>query len=79
MLAGFDYTEEAVQKKIIQKIVKEMGKPVIICYIVGFNRYKNVIMDELGKELPVFPSLISGVKALSKLCQYSMFKNKKSA
>jgi len=79
MLAGFDYTEEAVQKKNIQKIVKEMGKPVIICYIVGFNRYKNVIMNELGKELPVFPSLISGVKALSKLCQYGMFKNKKSA
>jgi acyl-CoA synthetase (NDP forming) len=78
MLAGFDYTEETVQKKIIQKIVKEMGKPVIICYIVGYNRYKNIIMDELAKDLPVFPSLISGVKALSKLCQYSMFKNKKS-
>jgi acyl-CoA synthetase (NDP forming) len=78
MLAGFDYTEETVQKKIIQKIVKEMKKPVIICYIVGYNRYKNIIMDELGKDLPVFPTLISGVKALSRLCQYSMFKNKKS-
>jgi acyl-CoA synthetase (NDP forming) len=78
MLAGFDYTEETVQKKIIQKIVKEMRKPLIICYIVGYNRYKNIIMDELGKDLPVFPTLISGVKALSKLCQYSMFKKKKS-
>ena len=78
MLAGFDYTEEAVQKKIVQKIVREVGKPVVICLIVGYNKYKNVIMDELGKDLPVFPSLISGVKALSKLCQYSMFKNKKS-
>ncbi len=78
MLAGFDYTEETVQKKIIQKIVKEMRKPLIICYIVGYNRYKSIIMDELGKDLPVFPTLISGVKALSKLCEYSMFKKKKS-
>jgi hypothetical protein len=36
-------------------------------------------MDELGKDLPVFPSLISGVKALSKLCQYGMRKHKPSA
>ena len=79
MLAGFDYTEEAVQKKLVQKIVQEVGKPVVICYIVGYNKYKNVILDELAKDLPVFPTLISGVKALSKLCQYSMFKNKKSA
>jgi acyl-CoA synthetase (NDP forming) len=78
MLAGFDYTEETIQKKIIQKIVREMGKPVVICLVVGYNRYKNVIMDELAKDLPVFPTLISGVKALSKLCEYSMFKNKKS-
>jgi acyl-CoA synthetase (NDP forming) len=77
MLAGFDYTEEAVQKKLIQKIVYEMGKPVVICLVVGYNKYKNVIMDELAKDLPVFPTLISGVKALSKLCQYSMFRNKK--
>lgn len=72
ILAGFEYTQEAVQKKIIQRIVKEVGKPVVVCMIVGYNRYKNVIMDELGKELPVFPSLISGVKALSKLCQYGI-------
>ena len=78
MLAGFDYTEEAIQKKIIQKIVKEMGKPVVICLVVGYNKYKNVIMDELAKDLPVFPSLISGVKALGKLCEYGMYKNKKS-
>ncbi len=79
MLAGFDYTEEAVQNRIIQKIVREMGKPVVICLVVGYNKYKNVIMDELGKDLPVFPSLISGVKALSKLCEYGMYKHKKSA
>jgi acyl-CoA synthetase (NDP forming) len=78
MLAGFDYTEEAIQNKIIQKIVKEMGKPVVICLVVGYNKYKNVIWDELAKDLPVFPTLISGVKALSKLCEYSMYKKKKT-
>lgn len=79
ILAGFEYTEEAVQKKIIQKIVQDVGKPVVVCMIVGYNKYKNVIMDEMGKDLPVFPSLISGVKALSKLCEYSMRKHKRSA
>ena len=72
ILAGFEYTQEAVQKKVIQKIVREVGKPVVVCMIVGYNRYKHVILDELGKDLPVFPSLISGVKALSKLCAYGM-------
>ena len=76
ILAGFEYTQEAVQKRIIQKIVKDVGKPVVVCMIVGYNRYKNVIMDEMGKELPVFPSLISGVKALSRLCHYGMRKEK---
>jgi acyl-CoA synthetase (NDP forming) len=79
ILAGFEYTQEAVQKKIIQKIVREVGKPVVVCMIVGYNQYKNVIMDELGKDLPVFPSLISGVKALSKLCAYGIRKHKLSA
>ena len=79
ILAGFDYTQEAVQKKIIQRIVQDVGKPVVVCMIVGYNKYKNVIMDELGKDLPVFPSLISGVKALSKLCEYGMRKRKQSA
>jgi len=79
ILAGFEYTQEAVQKKIIQKIVKEVGKPVVICMIVGYNSYKNVIMDELGKDLPVFPSLISGVKALSKLCEYGIRKHKRES
>jgi acyl-CoA synthetase (NDP forming) len=78
ILAGFEYTEEAVQKKIIQKIVQDVGKPVVICVIVGYNKYKNIIMDEMGKDLPVFPSLISGVKALSKLCEYGMRKRKQS-
>ncbi|UCC45227.1 MAG: hypothetical protein JSU65_04730, partial [Candidatus Zixiibacteriota bacterium] len=76
ILAGFEYTEEAVQKKIIQKIVQDVGKPVVICVIVGYNKHKNIIMDEMGKDLPVFPSLISGVKALSKLCEYGMRKHK---
>ena len=76
ILAGFDYTQEAVQKKIIQKIVKDVGKPVVVCMIVGYNEYKNIIMDELGKDLPVFPSLYSGVRALSKLCEYSMRQQK---
>ena len=79
ILAGFEYTQEAVQKKIIQKIVQEVGKPVVVCMIVGYNRFKNVIMDELGKDLPVFPSLISGVKALSKLCEYGIRRQKLSA
>jgi acetyltransferase len=79
ILAGFEYTEEAVQKKIIQKIVRDVGKPVVICVIVGYNKYKNVIMDEMGKDLPVFPSLISGVKALSKLCEYSARRRRQSA
>jgi acyl-CoA synthetase (NDP forming) len=79
ILAGFEYTQEAVQKKIIQKIVKEVGKPVVVCMIVGYNKYKNVIMDELGKDLPVFPSLISGVKALSKLCEYGIRKHKRAS
>ncbi len=79
ILAGFEYTQEAVQKKIIQKIVKEVGKPVVVCMIVGYNKYKNVIMDELGKDLPVFPSLISGVKALSKLCEFGIRKHKRES
>ena len=42
--------------------------------IVGYNDYKNRIMEELGQDLPVFTSLDSGVKALSKLCAYGMRK-----
>ena len=76
ILAGFEYTQEAVQKKIIQKIVREVGKPVVICMIVGYNKYKHVIMDELGKDLPVFTSLMSGAKALGKMCEYSIYKQK---
>jgi acyl-CoA synthetase (NDP forming) len=78
IVAGFEYTQEAIQKKIIQKIVQDVGKPVVVCMIVGYNKYKNIIMDELGKDLPVFPSLISGAKALSKLCEYGIRKRNKS-
>lgn len=72
LLAGFEYTLEAIEKKIVQKISKQYGKPVIVCMLVGYNQYKNLILEDLGKDMPVFTSLISGVKALSKLCQYGM-------
>ena len=52
---------------------------MIICMLVGHNEYKNRIMEELGKDLPVFTSLRSGVKALGKLCEYGIRKRRKSA
>jgi len=72
LLAGFEYTLDAVEKKVVQRIAKECGKPVIVCTLVGYNKYKNRIVEELGRDLPVFTSLISGVKALSKLCEYGI-------
>jgi hypothetical protein len=47
--------------------------------LVGYNEYKNRIMEELGRDLPVFTSIQSGVKALSKLCEYGIRRQKKSA
>ena len=76
ILAGFKYSMEPIEKRTVQKIVKKYGKPVVICMLVGHNKYKNIIIEELGKEMPVFTSLISGVKALSKLCEYGIRKNK---
>ena len=72
LLAGFEYTMNAVEEKVVQRIAKECGKPVIICTLVGYNRLRNRIVEELGRDLPVFTSLISGVKALSKLCEYGI-------
>lgn len=72
LLAGFEYTLDVVEKKVVQRIARECGKPVIVCTLVGYNKHKNRIVEELGKDLPVFTSLISGVKALSKLCDYGI-------
>ena len=79
LLAGFEYTLDVVEKKVVQRIAGEYGKPVIVCTLVGYNKYKNRIVEELGRDLPVFTSLLSGVKALSKLCEYGMRKQKRSA
>ena len=47
--------------------------------LVGHNEYKNRIMEELGRDLPVFTSIHSGVKALGKLCEYGIRKRRRSA
>ncbi len=79
ILAGMKYTMPVLDEKTVQKITATYGKPVIICMLVGYNEYKNRIMEELGRDLPVFTSIQSGVKALSKLCEYGMRKHKASA
>ncbi len=78
ILAGMKYTMPVLDEKTVQKITKKYGKPVIICMLVGYNEYKNRIMEELGRDLPVFTSIQSGVKALSKLCEYGIRKHKRS-
>lgn len=77
ILAGFEYTMPVLDNKTVQKITEKYGKPVIVCMLVGYNEYKNRITEELGNELPLFTSLISGVKALSKLCEYGIRKSKR--
>ncbi|MBW2030065.1 MAG: CoA-binding protein [Deltaproteobacteria bacterium] len=72
ILAGFEYTLEVIEKRLVQRISQQYGKPVIVCMLVGYNEYKNLILEELGKDMPVFTSLASGIKALSKLCEYGM-------
>lgn len=78
ILAGMKYTMPVLDEKTVQKITEKYQKPVVICMLVGYNEYKNRIMEELGKDMPVFTSLISGVKALSKLCHYGIQRNKQS-
>jgi acetyltransferase len=78
ILAGMNYTMPVLDEKTVQKIVAKYCKPIIICMLVGYNEYKNRIMEELGKDLPVFTSIQSGVKALSKLYEYGIRKTKKS-
>jgi len=72
VLAGFEYTLEVIEKKVVQRIAKKYGKPVIVCVIVGYDKYKKLLLEELGKDMPVFTSLDSGIKALSKLWEYGM-------
>ncbi|MGD9212797.1 MAG: CoA-binding protein [Desulfobacteraceae bacterium] len=79
ILAGMKYTMPVLDEKTVQKITAKYGKPVIVCMLVGYNEYKNRIMEELGRDLPVFTSIQSGVKALSKLCEYGIRRQKKSA
>ena len=67
---------EPIEKKTVQKIAQKYGKPIVICMLIGHNQYKNIIKEELGKDLPVFTSLYSGVKALSKLCEYGIRRQK---
>jgi acyl-CoA synthetase (NDP forming) len=70
ILAGMKYTMPVLDENTVQKITAKYGKPIIVCMLVGYNEYKNRIMEELGKDIPVFTSITSGVKALSKLCEY---------
>lgn len=79
ILAGMKYTMPVLDEGTVQKIAARHEKPVIICMLVGHNEYKNRIMEELGKDLPVFTSIRSGVKALGKLCEYGIRKRRKSA
>lgn len=78
ILAGMKYTMPVLDERTVQKIAARHEKPVIICMLVGHNEYKNRIMEELGKDLPVFTSIRSGVKALGKLCEYGIKKRRKS-
>ena len=77
ILAGFEYTLEVIEKKLVQRIAKKYGKPVIICMLVGYNEYKNLLLEKIGRDMPLFTSLNSGIKALSKLCEYGMRLHKK--
>lgn len=78
ILAGMKYTMPVLDEKTVQKITAKYGKPVIVCMLVGYDEYKNRIRQELGKDLPVFTSIVSGVKALSKLCEYGIRKHQGS-
>lgn len=70
VIAGFAYSAEIVENKIIQQIAKRYGKPAIVCTVVGDKKYKDLIQEKLAMEIPVFSTLSGGVRALSKLCYY---------
>jgi acyl-CoA synthetase (NDP forming) len=72
VIAGFEYVLELVDKRMIQEITSRHGKPVVVCMLVGDKKYKDVVQEKLGKEVPVFTSLAGGVKPLGKLCEYGM-------
>lgn len=72
VIAGFEYVLELLDKRIIQQIASKHGKPVVVCMLVGDKKYKDVVQERLGKEVPVFTSLAGGVKPLGRLCEYGI-------
>lgn len=72
VIAAFEYVLELVDKRVIQQIASLHGKPVVVCMMVGDKRYKDIVQEKLGKEVPLFTSLTGGVKSLSRLCEYGM-------
>jgi len=48
ILAGMKYTMPVLDENTVQKITAKYGKPIIVCMLVGYNEYKNRIMEELG-------------------------------
>lgn len=72
VIAGFEYVLELVEKRVVQQIAGKHGKPVVVCMLVGDKKYKDVVQEKLGKEVPVFASLTGGVKPLGRLCEYGV-------
>jgi acetyltransferase len=72
VIAGFQYSAELVEKRAVQQTAAKYGKPVIVCMLVGEKKYKDLVQEKLGREIPVFASLTAGVKPLSKLCEYGI-------
>jgi acetyltransferase len=70
VIAGFEYVLELVEKRIVQQLASKHGKPVVVSMLVGDKKYKDLVQEKLGREIPVFPSLTEGVKSLSRLCEY---------
>lgn len=70
VIAGFEYVLELVEKRMVQQIAAKHRKPVVVCMLVGHNKYKEIVQEKLGREVPVFTSLAGGIKPLSKLCEY---------
>ena len=72
ILAGFKYTLEVIRDDLMKRISDRYQKPIIICVLVGYKEYKDLIFEELGSDFPIFTSLKSGVISLSKACDYGM-------